>query len=54
MSQDSKNLDNFREHNFRNLSMNVGAPTPALNEENIQNGKEINTIAAGLFERNRV
>ena len=34
--------------------MNVVAPTLALNEENIQNGKEINAFAAGLFDRNRV
>ena len=32
--------------------MNVVAPTLALNGENIQNGKEINAFAAGLFDRN--
>ena len=54
ISWDSRNLDNFSEHNFQNLSMNVVTPTLALNEENIQNGKEINAFAAGLFDRNRV
>ena len=54
ISWDSRNLDNFSEHNFQNLSINVEAPCSALNEENIQNCKEINAFAAGLFDRNRV
>ena len=44
-----ENLDNFSEHNFQNLSMNVVAPTLPLNGENIQKWQRDKCLCCRTF-----